>query len=103
MSDWNPEQYRKFATEREMPFWELVDLIDADRPVTSVEGRVERRVGQLVDLGCGDGQLSVDAAARLGASSVLGIDSSPAMIERARRLVSRDGGVRAGRHRHMDR
>ena len=28
-SDWNPEQYRKFATERELPFWELVDLIDA--------------------------------------------------------------------------
>jgi trans-aconitate 2-methyltransferase len=71
-SDWDPEQYRKFATERELPFWELVELIEA--------GGVTR----MVDLGCGDGQLTVDAAARLGATSVLGIDSSPAMIDRAR-------------------
>ncbi len=76
MNDWNPEQYRKFAAERELPFWELVDLIDP------------AGVASMVDLGCGDGQLTADAAERLGASSALGIDSSPAMIDRARPLAS---------------
>ena len=39
----------------------------------------------MVDLGCGDGDLTVAAADRLGVDSLLAIDSSPAMIERAMR------------------
>lgn len=75
MSDWNPDQYRKFANERELPFWELVDLIDG------------AGVDRMVDLGCGDGQLTVDAADRLDARIALGVDSSPAMIDRASLLA----------------
>jgi len=39
----------------------------------------------MVDLGCGDGDLTSEAADRFGAARLCAIDSSPAMIERARR------------------
>ena len=87
MNDWNPDQYRKFSNERELPFWELVDLVDP------------AGVDRMVDLGCGDGKLTVDVADRLCAGSVLGIDSSPAMVERASRLADPARRVRARRHR----
>jgi trans-aconitate 2-methyltransferase len=75
MSDWDPDRYRQFATERAQPFWDLVESID---PTT---------VRRMVDLGCGDGALSVEAATRLGANSLVGVDSSRAMLERTDGLV----------------
>lgn len=73
MSDaWDPEQYNRFAREREAPFWELADLLDGARSP------------HVVDLGCGDGRLTQLLGRHLGASSTLGIDSSPAMLEGAR-------------------
>ena len=74
MSDWDPDQYRRFAAERAQPFWDLVGLVDA----TTVD--------RMVDLGCGDGALSVEAATLLGADTLVGIDSSPAMLERTGEL-----------------
>jgi trans-aconitate 2-methyltransferase len=74
MSDWDPDQYRRFSAERAQPFWDLVDLVDATT------------VRRMVDLGCGDGALSVEAATRLGADTLVGIDSSPAMLERTAAL-----------------
>ncbi len=47
MSDWDPDQYRRFATERAQPFWDLIELVDLST------------VDRMVDLGCGDGALSV--------------------------------------------
>jgi trans-aconitate 2-methyltransferase len=41
---------------------------------------------RVVDLGCGTGEHTVELARRSGQGRVLGIDSSPAMIERARKL-----------------
>ena len=79
MSDWDPDQYRRFATERAQPFWDLVELVD---PTT---------VDRMVDLGCGDGALSVQAAARLGAATLVGVDSSPAMLDRTAGLELPDG------------
>lgn len=73
MTDWNPEQYRKFDVERSAPFWELVGLVEPTG------------IARFVDLGCGDGELTAAAADRLGAVDVLGIDTSPAMLERAAR------------------
>jgi trans-aconitate 2-methyltransferase len=70
-SDWNPEQYRKFDAERSAPFWELLDLIEPTR------------IDRMIDLGCGDGELTSAAAARLGAGDAIGLDSSPAMLDRA--------------------
>jgi trans-aconitate 2-methyltransferase len=75
MSDWDPDQYRRFAAERSQPFWDLIDSLDATT------------IGRMVDLGCGDGELSVQAAARLGAGALVGVESSPAMLERTIGLV----------------
>jgi trans-aconitate 2-methyltransferase len=67
--DWDPGQYRKFAAQRSAPFWDLVGLIATDRPI--------RRA---VDLGCGDGLLTAQAAERLGTVEMVGLDNSPAML-----------------------
>lgn len=64
---WNPQQYQRFATERDQPFVDLLGLLAT--PVRSV-----------VDLGCGDGRLTALAHDRLAAITTLGIDSSPAML-----------------------
>ncbi len=69
---WNPEQYEKFRAERAAPFHDLLAL---------VEPGANPRV---VDLGCGTGELTRLAHERLGARETLGVDSSPAMLERAR-------------------
>ena len=72
MSDaWNPDQYNRFAAERERPFWDLVAHLEANGSPT------------VVDLGCGDGRLTQALGRRLGASSILGIDASASMLERA--------------------
>ncbi len=73
MSDaWDPEQYNRFAREREIPFWELSDLIDGVRSPS------------VVDLGCGDGRLTQLLGRHVGARSILGVDASPAMLDAAR-------------------
>ncbi len=65
---WDPDQYNRFDQQREQPFWDLVHLIkEAARP-------------SVVDLGCGDGRLSGELSNHLAAESMLGVDSSPAMI-----------------------
>ncbi len=71
-ADWDPDQYRRFAAERAQPFRDLVGLI-ADR----------RRIERVADLGCGTGELTAGLAEVLGATDVVGVDSSPAMLERA--------------------
>jgi len=68
---WNPEQYNRYASERELPFWDLVGLL---RPVSSC---------RVADLGCGDGRLSAELGFRVGAHSVLGVDASTAMLKAA--------------------
>jgi trans-aconitate 2-methyltransferase len=68
---WNPDQYERFADERAQPFRDLAALVDP--------GPVER----VVDLGCGSGQLTAELAGLLAAPDVLGIDTSPAMLQRA--------------------
>src|SRR5688572_18782328 len=68
---WNPTQYERFAAERRQPFDELLGLV---HPVPG---------GRVVDLGCGSGELTVDLHRHTGAASTLGVDSSPAMLEKA--------------------
>lgn len=70
---WDPAQYHKFTAERFAPFDDLVALIEA------------REGLRVIDLGCGTGELTRRLADRLPNSAVLGIDSSTAMLERARR------------------
>ncbi len=76
-TDWDPEQYAKFEELRSRPFWDLVALIDRSEPVDT-----------MVDLGCGSGELTAALAERIGVASTTGIDSSPAMLERAQSSAS---------------
>jgi trans-aconitate 2-methyltransferase len=71
---WNPTQYERFRAEREQPFQDLVALITRRPP------------GRVVDLGCGTGLLTAALHRELGAAETLGVDSSLAMLERARTL-----------------
>jgi trans-aconitate 2-methyltransferase len=72
MSDaWKPAQYEKFRDERAQPFFDLLAL---------VEPRPQLRA---VDLGCGTGELTRTLHERLACRATLGVDSSPAMLERA--------------------
>jgi trans-aconitate 2-methyltransferase len=72
---WDPDQYLAFAAPRARPFHDLVDRIAVADP---------RRV---VDLGCGPGTLTVTLRDRWAHAGVLGLDSSPTMIEAAGRLA----------------
>jgi trans-aconitate 2-methyltransferase len=73
---WQPDRYERFAAERRMPFDELVALC---KPV---DGN-----GSVYDLGCGPGTLTAELPARLESTMVIGVDSSPAMLDKARPLA----------------
>ncbi|MAS54275.1 MAG: methyltransferase domain-containing protein [Nocardioides sp.] len=74
---WDPERYLSFADERGRPFVDLVSRIDAPAPAT------------VVDLGCGPGNLTRLLAERWPRAQVTGLDSSPEMVEVARRDAAR--------------
>lgn len=69
---WNPGQYLKFAGHRLRPALDLLARIDADRPEA------------VYDLGCGAGNVTRMLAERWPEAVVVGVDSSPEMLERAR-------------------
>jgi trans-aconitate 2-methyltransferase len=71
MGDWSPEHYLRYVDERSRPFTELL-------------ARVPDDVTTAVDLGCGPGHLTGVLRARWPGVRVVGVDSSPAMIDRAR-------------------
>ncbi len=69
--DWNPEQYGKFRGERARPFYDLMAMVQP------------REGMRVVDLGCGTGELTRELHLHLSARETLGIDTSPAMLEKA--------------------
>lgn len=71
---WDPERYLEFAGERGRPFVELVGRVGAEDPRA------------VLDLGCGPGNLTGLLLRRWPDAEVTGLDSSPAMIEKARTL-----------------
>jgi trans-aconitate 2-methyltransferase len=73
MSDWDPAQYLRFEAERTRPSMDLAARIGIDEP------------GTIVDIGCGPGNSARALRERWPRSSILGLDSSPAMIEKARK------------------
>lgn len=75
---WNPDRYHQFQVQRSAPFDNLLSLIDIHPGM------------RVVDLGCGTGELTRRLADSLPDSKVLGLDSSPQMLDRAQ------GHVRAG-------
>jgi trans-aconitate 2-methyltransferase len=72
---WDPDRYLTYADERGRPFVELITRTGSERP------------GNVVDLGCGPGNLTALLVERWPDATVTGVDSSPEMIERARATV----------------
>jgi trans-aconitate 2-methyltransferase len=73
MSDWDPDLYNRFRRYRAEP----VELI-LSRLVLAGED-------QIVDLGCGTGENTIELARRSSDAEVVGIDLSPAMIDGAQK------------------
>jgi trans-aconitate 2-methyltransferase len=72
---WDPDRYLTYADERGRPFVELLARVGAESPAT------------VADLGCGPGNLTTLLIERWPEADVVGLDSSPEMIDKAR-LVS---------------
>lgn len=71
MPAWDPSQYARYSDERSRPFFDLTGRIRFEQPES------------VVDLGCGSGELTATLADRWPGARVEGIDSSPAMLEKA--------------------
>jgi trans-aconitate 2-methyltransferase len=69
---WDPAQYERFSDERSAPFFDLLALVE---PVPG---------GEVVDLGCGTGELTRVLHERAEAGTTLGIDTSEAMLARSK-------------------
>lgn len=74
---WDPEHYALFDSWRRRPAHDLVAALPSLTPRT------------VMDLGCGAGHLARLLADRWPDADVLGVDGSPAMLERARATPSR--------------
>jgi trans-aconitate 2-methyltransferase len=72
MFTWNADLYLTFAGERGRPFADLLARVRVEEPK------------DVVDLGCGPGNLTAILAEIWPTARVRGVDSSPAMIESAR-------------------
>ena len=72
MSDWNSELYAKFEAQRTIPAKDLAAKISAENP--------ER----IIDIGCGPGNSTAVLKGVFPHSHIIGADSSPDMIKRAR-------------------
>jgi trans-aconitate 2-methyltransferase len=72
IQDWNPDLYLKFDKERTQPSIDLVSRIRLENP------------GKIIDIGCGPGNSTQVLVARWANSDIVGVDKSPAMIEKAK-------------------
>lgn len=72
MTSWDDARYLKFAGERTRPAQELLARV----PLVAPE--------RIVDLGCGPGNSTALLRARFPGAALLGVDSSAAMLKRAR-------------------
>ncbi len=72
-TDWSPEQYLLFRDARNRPITDLLSALDPSFTPTTI-----------IDLGCGPGNSTSLLASHFPSASLSGIDSSPAMLARAR-------------------
>lgn len=68
---WDPDIYNEYQNIRETPFFDLADHI------------VHRENMQIIDLGCGTGNLTSILADKFKNSEVFGIDNSKTMLSKA--------------------
>ncbi len=69
---WDPAQYARFAGPRSRPFADLLAQVGAESPRL------------VVDLGCGNGPLTIGLAQRWPGARIVGVDHSPQMLAAAR-------------------
>lgn len=72
---WDPDQYLRYGDERARPFVELLARVPPEAPQT------------VIDLGCGPATLTALLRERWPAAAIAAVDSSPAMVARARAEV----------------
>jgi trans-aconitate 2-methyltransferase len=82
MPSWDPTRYGRFALERARPFADLLARVGAGDAHGRPDG-VHLEPRTVVDLGCGPGDLTASLARRWPTARVIGVDSSPQMLERA--------------------
>ena len=75
---WDPQQYALFSDERSRPFGDLLAQVGAASP------------GLVLDLGCGNGPLTLALAERWPQARVVGVDSSLQMLAKAASLPGAD-------------
>lgn len=75
MPTWHPAQYLRFADHRTRPARDLLAAIEVDSPRS------------VIDVGCGPGNSTALLAGRWPGAAVVGMDSSAAMVERARQAL----------------
>jgi trans-aconitate 2-methyltransferase len=71
-SDWNPGAYARFHDLRLRPALDLLNAVG------------QMGTGDIFDLGCGNGAMGDALMARSAGRRVIGVDASPAMLEKAR-------------------
>ncbi len=71
---WNPNQYQKFAGERDRPFFDL--LAQVEKPEAQ----------HVADLGCGTGHLTAKLLEKFPNASIVGVDSSAQMLKKSATL-----------------
>ncbi|SDD90478.1 trans-aconitate 2-methyltransferase [Actinokineospora iranica] len=81
---WDPAKYLSFGDHRARPFFDLLARVRAESP------------REVVDLGCGPGNLTITMAQRWPHTRLTAIDSSPEMVEAARQrgVAARDMDLR---------
>lgn len=77
-SDWNPRAYARFQDLRLRPAVDLLNAVD------------QMGAGDVIDLGCGNGQMGAVLSARAAGRDVIGVDASPAMLDKARQSKGYD-------------